>query len=355
MKLSTGLLISLTASTLLFAQHRESLLKELPHSAAVTGSTIPSNGDLNPYGVAFVPQDFPRGGQLEPGDVLVSNFNNTANLQGTGTAIARMRPNGSVSLFFQSKEAVGLTTALAALHSGFVLVGNTPTTDGTSNTISAGSLIVLDRFGKQVTELKSKTLLDGPWDLAVIDRGAWAQIFVSNVLSGTVTRLTFQFFGDRINIVDERQIASGYGHRPDPAALVVGPTGLAYDCESDTLFVASTDDNEIFAVPHASETYRDRGRGYLAIDDPVHLHGPLGLLITPSRHLIVANGDAVNFDPNHPSELEEYSRDGAFLASFTVDATPGGAFGIAISGHGDEVRFAAVDDVPNSVTAWNVK
>src|ERR1700693_360083 len=39
-------------------------------------STIPTNGDVNPYGVAFVPKNFPAGGLLNPGDLLVSNFNN---------------------------------------------------------------------------------------------------------------------------------------------------------------------------------------------------------------------------------------------------------------------------------------
>jgi len=28
----------------------------------ITASTIPANGDVNPYGVAFVPPDFPAGG-----------------------------------------------------------------------------------------------------------------------------------------------------------------------------------------------------------------------------------------------------------------------------------------------------
>ena len=54
-------------------------------------STVPPNGDLNPYGVAFVPLGFQSGtGPLRPGQVLVSNFNNSANLQGTGTTIVRV-------------------------------------------------------------------------------------------------------------------------------------------------------------------------------------------------------------------------------------------------------------------------
>jgi hypothetical protein len=61
----------------------------------VAESTIPTNGDVNPYGVAFVPQNFPAGGLLNPGDLLVSNFNNKLNFQGTGTTIIKVTP-GSI-------------------------------------------------------------------------------------------------------------------------------------------------------------------------------------------------------------------------------------------------------------------
>ncbi|HMB03140.1 MAG TPA: hypothetical protein VKP69_05285, partial [Isosphaeraceae bacterium] len=47
-------------------------LTQLPFSPV---STVPTNGDTNPYGVAFVPNGFPSGGKLNPGDILVSNFN----------------------------------------------------------------------------------------------------------------------------------------------------------------------------------------------------------------------------------------------------------------------------------------
>ena len=63
----------------------QAILSQLPTSSQRVVSTVPANGDVNPYGVAFVPNGFPTGGPLEPGDVLVSNFNNSANLQGTGT------------------------------------------------------------------------------------------------------------------------------------------------------------------------------------------------------------------------------------------------------------------------------
>lgn len=70
----------------------------LSHFAAVTNiaSTVPANGDLNPYGITVVPKSQ---GKLVKGDTLVSNFNNSANLQGTGTTIEQISPSGVPSTF----------------------------------------------------------------------------------------------------------------------------------------------------------------------------------------------------------------------------------------------------------------
>jgi hypothetical protein len=81
-------------------------------------STIPANGDLNPYGVAFVPPEFPDSSPLKPGDVLVSNFNSSGNTQGTGTTIVSISPTGQQTLFFQGTPPLGLTTALGVLKKG---------------------------------------------------------------------------------------------------------------------------------------------------------------------------------------------------------------------------------------------
>jgi len=98
----------------------------------IISSTVPGNGDLNPYGVAFVPPGFPSGGTIVSGDILISNFNNKRNLQGTGTTVVKLTPNdgviaplGQATTFFTS-SAIGLTTALGVLNAGSVLVGNLP-------------------------------------------------------------------------------------------------------------------------------------------------------------------------------------------------------------------------------------
>jgi hypothetical protein len=335
---------------------QESILTELSTASLVSTSTVPSNGDVNPYGVAFVPRKFPSGGPLSPGDVLVSNFNNSSNSQGTGTSIVSVTPSGQQSLFFQGPSGLGLSTAVGVLKRGFVIVGNVPTTDGTCSTIQQGSLLVLNSQGKQVTALANKSLLNGPWDLVVSDGGSEVQVFVSNVLSGAVSRLDVDISGGGFHVESMTQIASGYTQRCDPAALVVGPTGLAFDAQTETLFVASTGDNAIYAVHDAGRTRQDHGKGELVYEDMAHLRGPLGLVIAPNGHLITSNGDAVNGDPNHPSELIEFTRSGHFVNALSVDASgQGGAFGIASRGSDDAFRFAAVDDVNNTLKVWTVK
>src|SRR5579862_2462912 len=160
-------------------------------TVSVVASTVPANGDVNPYGTAIAPI---TKGKLHAGDILVSNFNNSANLQGTGTTIVQISPKGDVSLFAQIDPTklpgpcpggVGLTTALAALRSGWVIVGSLPTTDGTSATAQAGCLIVLNSMGETV-ETISNAQINGPWDMTSVDGGSTADLFVSNVLNGTV-------------------------------------------------------------------------------------------------------------------------------------------------------------------------
>jgi hypothetical protein len=331
----------------------------LPLPGPIVASTVPSNGDVNPYGVVFVGADFPSGGKAHNGDVLVSNFNNSKNLQGTGTTIVDINRSGKTSLFFQG-HGIGLSTALGLLRAGFVVVGNFPSTDGTCSTATPGSLLILDRSGNLVSNFRNSKI-DGPWDLAIHDEGNQAQLFVANALpgkpfSGSVIRFDFKVGPGGLQLESATQIASGYMNRCDPVAFVVGPTGLVYDATKDVLYVASTEDNAVYAIYDAKTTTHDEGTGSLIYRDEKHLHGPLGMAMAPNGHLVVANSDVINADPNQPSELVEFTIGGRFVAQFSVDAAVGGSFGLAFSkAHDDQVRFAAVDDNVPNITIWNLR
>jgi hypothetical protein len=313
-------------------------------------STIPANGDVNPYGVAVVPGST---GRLHAGNVLVSNFNNKANVQGTGTTIVQVTPGGKQTLFAQigalSNNAcpggVGLTTALVALRGGWVIVGSLPTQGGKLS--GFGCLIVLDRWG-HVRETFTGHGLKGPWDMTALDLGGISELFVTNVLGGilgpanadggTVVRLliTSGPFG-LPHILKSTQIGSGFPARTDPAALVVGPTGVGLGFNG-TLYVADTDSSRIAAIPNAVFRFSDDGSGRTVTKNGA-LMNPLGLAIAPNGHILTVNGGDGNMVETTPG--------GKQVAVVTVDkqGSPAGAgnlFGLAVKPGADAVYF--VDD-----------
>ena len=279
-----------------------------PDMVEVLGSTVPANGDVNPYGVARVPR---TAGRLVEGQFLVSNFNNAANQQGTGTTIVQMSGNGSLTLFAQidpttvhCRGGVGLTTALVALQSGFVVVGSLPTSDGTAATAQPGCLLVLDSNGN-VVETISGNHINGPWDMTAVDGGGVFALFVTNVLNGTVkgggsivdggtvVRLMFavpQRGAPRL--LDSSLIASGFPERTDPNALVIGPTGVAFDQATGNLFVADSLDNQITVIPNALTRSKMVGTG-VAVSAGGALNDPLGISLV-GNDLFVANGNDGN-------------------------------------------------------------
>ncbi len=316
-------------------------------------STVPANGDLNPYGVAFVPERFPPG-IIKTGDILVSNFNNNQNLQGTGSTIVDIASDGSSKVFFQGSGLLGLTAALNVLKKGLVLVGNFPSTDGTCTNAQNGSILVINNKGELLQSLIDPDFINGPWDSALVDQGRTAILFVANGLTGAVVRFNLAVGTNSITVVDKTQIASGYQHQCDPVTFVDAPTGLVYDRTKDVLYVSSTMDNVIYAVPHAMSTKNDNGRGNEIFSSKKYLHGALAMTMAPNGDLIVSNNDAINPSPKNFSALTEFTPLGKFVKEITVDANAGGAFGLNIETNADYNRLAAVDDNQNLLLIWKL-
>jgi hypothetical protein len=308
-------------------------------------STVPGNGDINPYGMAQVKHTT---GNLHAGHILVSNFNNSANLQGTGTTIVDVGPDGRLSLFASIDATalpgscpggVGLTTALVVLEQGWVIVGSLPTSDGTSATAGAGCLIVLDRLGS-VVETFSGSLINGPWDMTAFDGEHEARLFVTNVLNdtvagngnvvkeGTVTRLNLKVSASAKPVLESiAVIGSGFPERTDPSALVIGPTGVALrahcasdrdDCEDGEdgegalLYVADTLSNRIAVIDHPLGRTTSAGIGR-TLSAGGSLNGPLGLIVTPRGELLTVNGG--------DGFITEISPGGAQRATVLLDST----------------------------------
>ena len=325
-------------------------------SPVETVTTVAPNGDLNPYGVAFVPPQFPAGGIISPGDILVANFNASSNLQGSGTTIIDVVAQvaaPSPTLYFQSAVPAGLTTALNVLRAGYVLVGNFPSPDGTCGSATPGSIIVIDKNGNQVGNITGPSI-QGPWDATLFDEGTKAKYFVANGLTGTVVRLDLAVSATGgVTVVKSTQIASGYMHACDPVTFVDAPTGLVYDPIRNVLYVASSDDNAVYLVPDAGESQGDHGTGRIIYKDNAHLHGPLGMIMAPNGHLIAAQNDSINANPDEPSELVEFTVTGEFVKQFSVNPAFGGSFGLAVMTSGGVSKFAAVDDNVPDILVWS--
>ena len=324
-----------------------------------TVSTVPGNGDLNPYGVAFAPLSVRTGYTLQPGDLLVSNFNNSAGLSGTGHSIVLIRA-GVQSLFFSASPSltVGWSGALGILSNGIVIAGNTPTTDGTPATLQAGSLFFISPNGVLLDNYVNPSTVNGPWGLAIAQQNEErASVFVSNVEAGTITRFDLALSQNppAFSILHTYTIASGYSFATNPGPIAMGVSGLAYSWEKDLLYAASSNDNAVYTIPHPLEATSSSGKGTLLFSDLTHLHGPVNMLIAPNGDLIISNSDATNGDPTQPSEIGEFTPTGAFVTQFSVDPSEGGSFGIGLLQVGNGIAFAAIDDnaSPPTATVWN--
>ncbi|GGG71274.1 hypothetical protein [Edaphobacter dinghuensis] len=353
-----GLLVLIMTSADIFARAADPSFIGPLNTVTTLSTTIPANGDVNPYGVALVRESK---GRLVEGAFLISNFNNSGNFQGTGTTIVQVTPKGAFSLFAQidaDKVAcpggIGLTTALVALRSGFVVVGSLPTVAGDVTTAKAGCLIVLDSMGN-VVETFSGHHINGPWDMTAVDGGQLAVLFVTNVLNGTVAAngdvvnkgtvvrlLLGAFGGGPPQLLDSTVIASGFAERTDPAALVIGPTGVAFDDETGELYVADSLNNRITAIPDALFRMFPEGTGF-TVSEGGALNDPLGIALTPNHHIVAANGDDGNLVEINPRSRKQVA---VKLVDDTGGPPPGSGalFGLFVTDAG--VYF--VDDASNT-------
>ena len=131
---------------------------------------------------------------------------------------------------------------MTMLKSGWVIVGSLPSQDGTTATKGQGCLIVLDSQGNVAGTIAGPNI-NGPWgNMAVIDNGATATLFVSNTgfdVGPPGRRAAGGEQGDRAahRAVDPRRqaagraqadvIANGFGEQADKDVFIIGPTGLA--------------------------------------------------------------------------------------------------------------------------------
>jgi len=335
------------------------------HSVSQIASTVPANGDVNPYGVAVVPQTT---GKLVRGNILVSNFNSKANVQGTGTTIVEISPGGAMRQFARLAAlpssgpcpgGIGLTTGLEVLPGGWVAVGSLPTVNGGKLPASnpAGCIIILNSHGKPAETWINKNI-NGPWDMTMRAEPGHAALFVSNALSRasgphsapppsgmcTVVRLDVSLAsGSRPRMTGATVVGSGFPWRQNKAALVQGPTGLALG-RGGTLYVVSTIGNSISAIPDAMTRTSPAKPGAGVVTSGGALNGPLGLTLAPGGDLIAVNGN--------DGRAIEITPGGRQAATVTlVHRGAGDLFGVTTTPDGQGLLF--VNDGTNALDLFS--
>ncbi len=332
-------------------------------------NTVPDNGDQNPYALVVAPV---TSGTIKKGDVLIDNFNNAANLQGTGSTIVNYHPDTKeLTLFAQIprdlKECpggVGLSTAMTMLKTGWVIVGSTPSNDGTTGTKGAGCLVVLDSNGKIAKVLSSPNIND-PWgNMAVLDNGDNATLFISMAGFGvgsadgnppvfkqaTVLRMDLDIPSGQAPVVKkETVVASGFGAQADKGVFLVGPTGLALSGDQKLLYISDAIGNRINVIEDPLTRDTSAGVGRQLTADGL-LHRPLAMVTAPNGHLLVTNalnGQVIEIIPESGKQL--YAR---WIDTDKAQSPPGNGdlFGIVMTPEGDGFYYVQ-DDVNTLVIA----
>jgi len=295
--------ITVLGTSAAFADKAPAGFLETVHRHVTLTSTVTDNGDLNPYAIVVAPVS---AGKIVKDDVLVDNFNNLSNLQGTGTTIVDYRPSTKQTTLFaklpqklaQCPGGVGLTTAMTMLKSGWVIVGSTPSTDGTTATKGDGCVLVLDPNGQMVAAWSGPTIND-PWgNMAVIDNGDSATLFISmagfglqspdvidpatkfpvRIKKATVLRLQLQIpQGKPPVLVSQTVVGDGFSQRADRDNFLLGPTGLALGPDH-TLYITDGLDN----IRHR-QGGDPRWLAQLAAGDGLHIGRPFARLQRQGR------------------------------------------------------------------------
>ncbi len=336
-------------------------------SPRIVGSTVPANGDVNPYGIVVVPS---TAGKLRKGDTLISNFNDKANVQGTGTTIVELSPTGSLTTFAtitslsatqKCPGGVGLTTALSILPGGWVVVGSLPSAAGGTLPLAnpAGCLIVLNHNGA-VVETWTNANINGPWDMSEATTKSGADLFVANVLSrptgasatpqsgdaSTIVRISISLSASATpRMVNSTVIGTGFVSKPNKAALVQGATGVVLG-SNGTLYIAETVQNRVAEIPNALSRVTPFVDGSKTLSFGGWLNGPLGVTLAPNGDVIVMNGSDGN--------AVEISPSGRQLAKSTLIRNGSGdLFGATIAPRGNGLLF--VNDGTNKLEFAKVR
>ena len=297
------------------------------------GTTVdPMNGDQNPYGldVAKVTQ-----GPITAGDLVICNFNDSENVQGTGTTIVALHPKpGSTPTHIAQDKSLKGCAALAMggapIWAAANVANDNPIVQPNGSVFNLTSSKFHGPFGQTFSPSS------GPFGNAAF--------YESNAGDGSIVRINITNSGFTFDT-----IATGFAINEGAPGSILGPSGLQYNRSTDTLYIVDGANNSVvtfsgvtsipaggitvsgltFSGPFASHAH------VMFAGSP--LNGPISSALLNNGNLIVGN----TLDPTGKNLMVEISPTGSVLNVKNVDTGAAGAlFGMV-----------AVESASNSTAA----
>lgn len=318
------------------ADYRGGVIGSLPTITTIGSTVDPLNGDKNPYGLTISPA---AGGAINQGDLVICNFNDSANIQGLGTTIDLLSPTpGSTPRHLIADPHLTGCAALAMGTSAPWIAA----LDANDNPIVSGSGQLVDPI--------SNVGWTGPWGQAfVAGPKSPAAFYETNANDGSIVRINLG------NTFTFDKIATGFPVNHGVPGNILAPSGLTYDATHDILYFVDGQVNALIAISNPATI---PGGGIVVKDGMiggpdasrvkvVYRGNPLK---APISAALLFNGDVVVGNTAN-NVLVEITPAGKIAGTKTLDTGSAGAlFGIAAAGtSAQNTKIYFNDDNDNTV------
>lgn len=307
---------------------------------STVASTVASNGDKCPMGLAVVPATDSTA-VVRGGNVLVADFMDASGVAGKGRSVVQIDPaqaSPSAQVVWAGARGAMAVTVSGTIQpwiADFDLASQASGSGDVQVVLPNGNLAPGGDINNQTA---TSSLFAGPWGelfVAYKPQGAAAAtpfFYTTNALNGTVVRI--QGHPGNFAAGTLASIATGLGTKnPSDPANVQGPQGMAYDAALDTLYVSDTANNRIVAIsgvstetaPASFTATGASASNARVVFTGAPLNAPQGLALNADGNLVSVNGVG-------PNLVNEITPAGGLVASRNVGGVDGSLFGLAIAG-----------------------
>ena len=316
-----------------------SVLKLLTVEQTIGSTVDPKNGDQNPYGLVYV-KNKPFGSSLlKPGDLVICNFNDKANVQGNGTTIDYISstPGSKPAQLIQSSSLKGCASLGISSYDDVFAADS-----GAKNDVG------VQPNGQPLQTLSNSLLVEPFGSLYLSSKLSYPpgdSVWVGDASSGNIIRINLGTGGKPTYTA----VITGFAVNHGKPGSILGPSGMQYDPKTDTLYVVDGVTNTLVAFSHAYYAFNGSGEvkvgsdgksfsGPLAKDARLvysgfPLNGPISSTLLPNGNLVLGN----TLDKKGVNRLVEIATDGKLLAyKNVVKGNAGALFGIASAGSSDD-------------------